>query len=377
VRDLATFLVLWSVGWLLLWRFPGSGSAPADERPAVSVVVPARDEEATLRPLLASLVRERRPGDEVLVVDDHSTDATAEVATEGGARVIGAPALPDGWAGKPWACATGAGQARGPLLVFLDADARLETGGLDRLAALTVARPGLVSLQPFHLVPRPVERLAAVCDLVAVMGTLAFTPLGDRVRPRGAFGPCLATTVDDYRRAGGHAAVRDAVLDDAALAARYRAAGLPVTLRSGRGVVTYRMYAGGLGSLVQGFTKNLAGGAAAAGVAGTALVAAWLAALAAPAVLAFRVPWPLALGAYALTALQVHVHLRRLGAFGAATAALYVLPLALFLAVFARSAVLTLSGRPVRWKGRSLPARARRPRGRRSTGSSAARPRSP
>jgi 4,4'-diaponeurosporenoate glycosyltransferase len=209
------------------------------------------------------------------------------------------------------------------------------------------------------------------------MGTLAFTPLGDRVGPRGAFGPCLASPAEDYRRAGGHAAVRDAVLDDAALAARYRAAGLPVTLRSGRGVVAYRMYAGGLGALVQGFTKNLAGGAAAAGVVGTVLVAAWLAAAVAPAVLALRVPWPLALGAYGLVALQVHVHLRRLGGFGAATAVLYVLPLVLFLAVFARSGVLTLLGRPVRWKGRSLPARARRPRGTPSTGSSGARPRSP
>jgi 4,4'-diaponeurosporenoate glycosyltransferase len=377
VRDLATALVLWSIGWVLLWRFRRPPAAPAGDRPAVSVVVPARDEAGTLPPLLASLARERRPGDEVLVVDDHSTDATAAVARHGGARVIRAPELPAGWAGKPWACATGAGAAQAPLLVFLDADARVEPGGLDRLAALAAARRGLVSLQPFHLVPRVVERLAAVCDLVAVMGTLAFTPLGDRVPPRGAFGPCLATPVDDYRRAGGHAAVRGAVLDDAALAARYRGAGLPVTLRSGRGAVSYRMYAGGLGALVQGFTKNLAGGAAAAGIAGTALVAAWLAGLAAPAVLAFRLPWPLAVAAYALVALQVHVHLRRLGGFGAATAALYAVPLLLFLAVFARSAVLTVLGRPVRWKGRSLPTRARRPRGTRWTGSSAARPRSP
>lgn len=376
MRDLATALVLWSVGWLLLWRFRGPSPAPPD-RPPVSVVVPARDEAGTLPPLLASLARERRPGDEVLVVDDHSTDATAEVARRAGARVVDAPGLPTGWAGKPWACATGADRAQADLLVFLDADARLEPGGLDRLAALATVRRGLVSLQPFHLVPRPVERLAAVCDLVAVMGTLAFTPLGDRVAPRGAFGPCLATTADDYRRAGGHAAVRDAVLDDAALAARYRAVGLPVTLRSGRGAVAYRMYAGGLRAIVEGFTKNLAAGASAAGVVGTVLVVLWLAALAAPAVLALRVPWPLALAAYALVALQVHVHLRRLGGFGAVTAALYVLPLLLFLGVFTRSAVLTALGRPVRWKGRWLPARARRPRGRPSSGSSGARPRSP
>jgi 4,4'-diaponeurosporenoate glycosyltransferase len=378
VRDLAAFLVLWAIGWWLLWRFPGPGRAPAGARPPVSVVVPARDEAGTLPPLLESLARERQPGDEVLVVDDHSTDATAEVAAAGGARVVSAPDPPPGWAGKPWACATGVEQASSPLVVFLDADARLERGGLDRVAGLATGRRGLVSLQPFHLVPRPVERLAAFCNLVGVMGTGAFTPRGDRAVPRGAFGPCLATSVDDYRRAGGHAAVAGAVLDDVALAGRYRAAGLPVTLRSGRGVVAYRMYAGGLRPLVEGFTKNLAGGAGAAGPLVTLLVAGWLAATVAPAVLLTRVPAVVALGAYALVAVQVHVHLRRLGSFGPATAALYALPLAVFLGIFVRSLVVTALGRPVRWKGRSLPTRRRRRRGeRRPTGSTGARPRSP
>ena len=375
MSDLVAFPVRWGVGWWLLWRLPGPGPAPGG-RPPVSVVVPARDEVRTLPPLLESLRRERRPGDEVLVVDDHSADATAEVAAGGGARVLSAPDPPPAWAGKPWACAIGAGSASSPLLVFLDADTRLEPGGLDRVAGLAMGRRGLVSLQPFHLVPRAVERLAAFCNLVGVMGTGAFTPLGDRVAPRGAFGPCLATSTDDYRRAGGHAAVADAVLDDVALAQRYRAAGLPVTLRSGRGVVAYRMYAGGLRPLVEGFTKNLAGGASAAGPVVAVLVAGWLAATVAPVVLLAQVSVAAGLGAYALVAVQVHVHLRRLGTFGAATAALYAVPLLVFLAVFARSAVLTALGRPVRWKGRSLPTRRRRG-GRRPSGSSGARPRSP
>ncbi len=377
MRDLAAFLVLWAIGWLLLWRFPRPGPAPRGGRPAVAVVVPARDEAATLPPLLDSLRRERRPGDEVLVVDDHSTDPTAQVAARAGARVLTASEPPPGWAGKPWACATGVEQASSPLLAFLDADTRLEAGGLDRIAGLATERRGLVSLQPFHLVPRPVERLAAFCNLVGVMGTGAFSPWGDRIPARGAFGPCLATSADDYHRAGGHAAVAGSVLDDVALARRYRAAGLPVTLRSGRGVVAYRMYPEGLRALVEGFTKNLAGGAAAAGPVVTLLVAGWLAATVAPVVLATRLPVAVAIGAYALVALQVHVHLRRLGSFGAATAALYVLPLLVFLAVFARSLVVTALGRPVRWKGRSLPTRRRRRSGRRPSGSSGARPRSP
>ena len=376
MTDVVAFAALWAVGWWLLWRFPGPGPAPPGGRRSVSVVVPARDEAATLPVLLESLQRERRPGDEVLVVDDGSTDGTAEVAARHGARVVPAPDLPPGWAGKPWACATGADAASTSLLVFLDADTRFERGGLDRVVALAAGRRGLVSLQPFHLVPRPVERLAAFCNLVAVMGTGAGTPLGDRALVRGAFGPCLATSADDYRRAGGHAAVADAVLDDVALAQRYRAAGLPVTLRSGRGVVAYRMYAGGLRPLVEGFTKNLAGGAVAAGPVVTLLVAGWLAAAVAPLVLATELSVPAGAIAYALVAVQVHVHLRRLGSFGVATAALYLLPLAAFLGIFVRSVVVTARGRPVWWKGRSLPSRRRRA-GRRPTGSSGAPRRSP
>jgi 4,4'-diaponeurosporenoate glycosyltransferase len=346
VGDLAAFLLLWLVGWWLLWRVPRppSGAPPHDP---VSIVVPARDEATRLPALLASLEGELRPGDELLVVDDGSTDGTADVAAAGGATVIGAPPLPDGWLGKPWACATGAARARHDRLVFLDADTRLERGGLDRVVA--GAARGLSSVQPYHVVPTAAEQLAAFCNLVGMMGTLAFTP-GART-PRGAFGPCLSTTAADYERAGGHAAVRASVLDDVDLARRYAAAGLGVEVRGGRGAISFRMYPAGLRALADGFTKNLAGGAAAAGVAGTLLVGGWLAACVAPAVLR---PWPVALAAYAAVAVQVWVHLRRIGSFHPLVAALYPAPLAVFLAVLARS---LLWRRRVRWKGRRLAAR--------------------
>jgi 4,4'-diaponeurosporenoate glycosyltransferase len=372
--DVVAFAVLWSIGWALLFRVRVPAPAEAG-RPPLSVIVPARDEERSLPHLLRSLRDELRPGDEVLVVDDHSGDDTVAVATAGGAVVVPAPPLPPGWTGKTWSCHTGVGHATGDTLLFLDADTWCEPGGLGRVAALLDDRGGLVSVQPFHVVPRPVERLAAFFNLVGMMGTGAFTAAADRVAPRGAFGPCLLTTAADYRRVGGHEAVRGSVLDDLALSDRYRLAGLPVHLRAGRGSVAYRMYPDGLRSLVEGFTKNLAGGARAVGPLRSLLVAGWLAACTAPIVLVTSLPPMAALVGYALVALQVHVHLRRIGSFGPMTAVLYAVPLLVFLAVFCRSLVLTGLRRRVSWKGRRLPTRSRP--GTPRPGSSAAPRRSP
>jgi 4,4'-diaponeurosporenoate glycosyltransferase len=353
--DTVAFAALWLVGWWLLWRLRVPPTAETGARPPVSIVVPARDEEATLPVLLGSLRDELTGDDEIVVVDDASTDATAAVARAGGARVVPAADLPPGWSGKSAACALGADEAACDVLVFLDADTRLEPGGLDRVVAGHGGVPGagLYSVQPWHEVRRPYEHLAALFNLVAVMGSGAFTPVGDRGRSPVAFGPCLVTSVEDYDRAGGHAAVVDRPVDDVALARAYRAAGLPVRIRGGRGVIRFRMYPAGLGQLVEGFTKNMALGATAIRPVALLAVAGWLAACAAPLVLAAAEPAAGA-GAYLAVVGQLRVQLRRVGSFGILTALAYPALLAVFVAVLLRSAVLASVLRRVRWKGRDL-----------------------
>src|SRR5579864_2229869 len=93
------------------------------EHPRVSVIVPARNEEACLGGCLASLVGQQGVSFEILVVDDHSTDHTREIAMSfPGVRVIEAGPLPPGWTGKNNAVATGAREAKGAWLLFTDAD---------------------------------------------------------------------------------------------------------------------------------------------------------------------------------------------------------------------------------------------------------------
>lgn len=374
----ATRLALEALRWLtgawLLWSVPGcrpeaGAGAPTGASSDVSVIIPARDEEANLPRLLASLAAQAPAPREVIVVDDHSTDATAEVARRAGATVVGSEALPDGWTGKTWACWTGAGVASAPTLVFLDADTEVEPGGLARVVGEQARRGGLLSVQPFHVTARLYERLSAFFNVVSMMGVDAFGALRRRLSPRGAFGPCLVARRDDYFAVGGHRAVRGEVVEDVALARRFTAAGHRVTCLGGRGTLRFRMYPAGLASLVEGWTKNFAGGAAAARPATFVLVAVWLSGcISAPWYLATAgagADWagagrgspalPAALALYAAYAIQLQWMLTRIGRFGWATAAAFPIPLAFFLVVFGRSLVLTHLRGQVRWRGRAVP----------------------
>ena len=359
-------LVLAGVGWAagvwLLWAVPRCRPAPRDDPlDEVSVVVPARDEEANLPALLASLATAGQPVD-VVVVDDHSSDATAEVARRGGARVVACPPLPSGWTGKAWACWTGARATGQPVLAFLDADTVVEPGGLAAVVGEHRRHGGLVSVQPFHRAGRAHESLSAFFNVVAMMGVGAFTPLRARRPPAGAFGPCLVCSRDDYERVGGHEAVRGHVVEDVALGARFTRCGLPVTCFGGRGTVAFRMYGGGLRQLVEGWSKNFATGAGAARAGTLVLVVAWVGGLLSVAWWAGAAlagtggalgPGP-ALALYAACAGQVHWMLARVGRFRWWAAALYPAPLVFFVAVFARSLYLTHVRREVRWRGRTI-----------------------
>ena len=332
------------------------------------MVVPARDEEANLPRLLAS-VRRQQPGPaEVVVVDDHSSDATAAVALEGGATVVSPDPLPPGWTGKSWACWTGARSTRSPTLVFLDADTELAPRGLARVLAEHRRRGGLLSVQPFHRVERPYEAMSAFFNLVSMMGVDAFTPVRRRPAPIGAFGPCLVCSRADYITAGGHEAVAGEIVEDVALARRFVEAGLPVACLGGRDTIAFRMYPEGLHQLVEGWTKNFAAGARSTRPATFLLVTAWLsgcitaasglgvALLRAGRTRGSRVG-PAA-GRYLAFALQLRWMLRRVGTFGWWPAVVYPAPLACFLAVFARSVGLASRGRAVPWKGRMVPTRS-------------------
>jgi hypothetical protein len=132
-------LLLWTSGFLLLRRLRrcALASAPASA-PGVSIIIPARNEEHNLPRLLRSLAAQPVTPKEIMVVDDGSTDRTAELARQLGATVIPSQPLPDGWRGKTWACHQGANDSTSDRLLFVDADTWFEPDGLARILSADI-----------------------------------------------------------------------------------------------------------------------------------------------------------------------------------------------------------------------------------------------
>jgi 4,4'-diaponeurosporenoate glycosyltransferase len=335
-------LALWSAGFLLMRHLRcGAGGNATSLAPSVSVIIPARNEAHNLPALLQSLASQPVKPCQIIVVDDGSTDRTAELARQFGATVIASSPLPEGWRGKTWACHQGAQAATGNLLLFLDADTWFELGGLPRI--LSGYAGGAFSVGPYHAVCKTYEDLSLFFNFNMVVGTV----------PRGLFGQMLLVDRDLYQRVGGHAAVRGRILENFWLAGQFRAEEIPVRSVTGRGAFSFRMYPNGLGELVQGWTKGFASGAGQTPRGTLFLIVAWMIGL----MLAPLGGWVtgdwLRWGAvYLMCAAQVGWFGRQVGAFRWYSSLLYPVPLIFFFAVFAWSAAR--SGKTVRWKGRDL-----------------------
>jgi 4,4'-diaponeurosporenoate glycosyltransferase len=349
----------WLAGWATLARIktcrPTTHGSPRSIE-KLSVIIPARNEEKNLPRLLRSLQSQLMPPDEIIVVDDASTDHTAAVARGLGASVVSPLPLPDGWRGKTWACQHGAEQAQGAWLLFLDADTWLEPGGLAAIhAEHSAVGGGVMSVAPLHCVETLHEQFSAFFNLVMLAGTGAFTVLGDRLAPRGLLGQFLLIEKAAYQRVGGHASVKQQILENFWLAERLRTAGVPLHCRGGRNVISFRMYPLGWREMMNGWIKGFAAGAGKTPLPLLLLVIGWMSGLImAAANLLLAKDVPVCLLVYGAYVAQVAWLLRRAGTFHWSTAWLYPAPLVFYFFIFARSVWRAIRRQPVDWKGRRI-----------------------
>src|ERR1700687_377981 len=228
--------------------------------PTVSVLIPARNEEACLGDCLQSLVSQAGVSFEIIVVDDHSTDRTREIAQSfPGVRVIDAGPLPQGWTGKNNAVTTGARQSRGEWLLFTDADTVHVPGSLARaLAEAQDNNAELLSYSPEQIAVTFWE----MATLPVVFAELArqYPPsvVSDPASPiAAANGQFILVRRETYDAVGGHAAVARDILEDVALARAVKRSARKIRFRYAPDAVRTRMYRN-YRQLRDGWTKNLA-----------------------------------------------------------------------------------------------------------------------
>jgi GT2 family glycosyltransferase len=232
---------------------------PSSDSPLVSVIVPARNEEASLPTCLDSLVSQGGVIFEVIVVDDASADRTRQIAESfPGVHVVDAPPLPPGWTGKNNALATGAKTARGQWLLFTDADTVHRPGSLARsLAEAEQHGAALLSYSP----EQEVHGFWENAVMPVIFAELACTYRPSQVcnpasRAAAANGQYLLITRQAYDAVGGHSAVATSLLEDVALAKAVKQSGRRIFFRFGGDALRTRMYRN-FSQLREGWTKNL------------------------------------------------------------------------------------------------------------------------
>jgi hypothetical protein len=241
-------------------------------RGAVSVLIPARNEELSIRAAVEHALASRDVDLEVLVLDDHSEDGTAQIvseiaATDSRVRLLKAPPLPAGWCGKQHACWVLASQATYDLLVFVDADVRLEPDGLARMGEY-MERSGadLISGIPRQQTGTFLERLLIPLIHWVLLGFLPL--LGMRWSRHPAFGAgcgqLFMARRSAYHLAGGHAVIRTTLHDGLKLPTAFRKAGLITDLFDATDTATCRMYRSNA-EVWRGLSKNATEGLASPG----------------------------------------------------------------------------------------------------------------
>ncbi|WP_344237963.1 glycosyltransferase, partial [Actinocorallia libanotica] len=223
-------------------RLPALAPAAPPGAP-VSVVVPARDEEARIGPCLHAVLADPAAG-EVIVVDDGSRDATARLAAGLGARVVRGAPLPRGWVGKQWALRQGTEEAKHEVVVTLDADTRPRPGLVAAMAG-ALADYDLVTAAPRFVCGGTAEQALHAAFLATLVHR--FGPVGPRVPPPPhrvlANGQCTAFHRDRMLAAEGFERVRGNMTDDVALARSLAAGGWKVGFLDAGGLLEVDMHA--------------------------------------------------------------------------------------------------------------------------------------
>jgi len=245
-------------------RFVTLPSSAKPSQVRVSVLVPARNEERCIEACVTSLCQQDHVNLEVVVLDDQSTDRTSEILTSlkqrfpDRLRVITGTDLPKGWVGKSWACHALSQQATGDVFLFTDADTTHEPHCVRSAVALLEDQ----HLDMFSVIPYEEMHSIAEHVVIPMIHVLYFAYLPNdlimnnpRVSLAAANGQFMCFRKTSYESAGGHEAVRTALVEDVFLAKHMKSLGMRIALVDGSNAVSCRMYTSAA-EVTAGFSKN-------------------------------------------------------------------------------------------------------------------------
>ncbi len=296
------------------YRLPAPAAAVGAH--SISVLIPARNEEANIGTALLCVLASHNVDMEVLVLDDDSTDRTGDIvrsvaATDPRVRLVCGRGLPPGWNGKQHACWVLAGESSNDLLVFLDADVRVAPALLQRMASFRQgAKASLVSGFPQLITETWLEQLLLPLIHFVLLG---FLPMGSMRRStRASFaagcGQFMMVDRTTYFASGGHGALRETMHDGLMLPRCVRSAGYKTDLADITELASVRMYDSAV-KVWFGLAKNATEGIASAGKI-LPLTAILLAGQVLPAILAvaiiFGFVWVSLLGKGPGVSAQIH-----------------------------------------------------------------------
>ncbi|MCU0705848.1 MAG: glycosyltransferase, partial [Fimbriiglobus sp.] len=262
---LAAFPLLMFVRNVKLFNKPSASREPTASMPVVSVLIPARNEELGIAAAVKSILASTDVEVEVVVLDDSSTDRTADIvkqlaASDSRVRLETAPPLPAGWCGKQHACYTLSKLAKYDIITFLDADVRLEPQALANMVGfLHSSNAALVSGFPRQETVGLLEQLVIPLIHWLLVCYLPFDRMRKDLQPGlgAGCGQWFMTTKTAYENVGGHShpMVKESLHDGIKLPRAYRTCGLMTDTADASHDATCRMYRSP-GAVWNGFAKN-------------------------------------------------------------------------------------------------------------------------
>lgn len=247
--------------------FPRLKAKQPARQPKLSVLIPARNEASVIGQTVQALLGQSYTNFELILLDDQSDDDTAAIAAQAAGgddrfRLLSGVPLPPGWLGKNWACHQLSQAATGEWLLFADADVRWTPKALAALLTLAQKEQAdLLTVWPTQQTESWAERLVVPLISFAILVYLPILPVHFTNWPAfaAANGQCLLFRRDAYDKVGGHAAVRNNVIEDVTLAKTIKANGLRLRMADGNRLVGCRMYQN-WPEVQAGFAKNLLAG---------------------------------------------------------------------------------------------------------------------